>query len=65
MTQDSWKHVTDCTFTRCTFKEFDVVEYEVKGWTERLRVPGGWLYRVTMVDEQGPPNVSLCFVPAP
>ncbi len=35
--------------------------------TDRMRVPGGWLYRVTTDDNSsdGPPTVCMCFVPEP
>jgi hypothetical protein len=33
--------------------------------TWRLRVPGGWLYKVAEWDEDRWHNVQLCFVPQP
>lgn len=33
--------------------------------TWRLPVPGGWLYRDVMRDEDGNPTHAMCFVPDP
>jgi hypothetical protein len=33
--------------------------------TWRLRVPGGWLYKVTEWDEDHPRRMGVCFVPEP
>jgi hypothetical protein len=65
MIQHEWEHVTDSTFVRCRFESSEVIDEEAKAWTERLRVPGGWLYRVTIGVDEGAPSVTLCFVPEP
>jgi hypothetical protein len=45
---ESWQEVTD----------------EIQEETERLRVPGGWLYRTVIYDEKiVPVAVSMCFQP--
>lgn len=40
-------------------------EHSLKWYTERLRVPGGWLYRsAALYDaEEGGNAMALCFVP--
>lgn len=48
-----WETVTD--------SETEIAGHETSG-TERLKVPGGWLYR-TIVAGPGSVGVALCFVP--
>lgn len=33
--------------------------------TWRLKVPGGWIYKIYEQDEDHPPRITTCFVPAP
>lgn len=44
-----------------------VVDQHGYGDTERLEVPGGWLYRTTFAgaDQSAPPSVAMVFVPDP
>ena len=49
MTQ--WEMVNDTTVE-------DVAEY-----TERMRVPGGWIYRVSVYEETTCTSTALTFVP--
>ena len=65
MKKDEWQHVTDCTFVTQTIVDLCYQDVQTKAYTERLRVPGGWLYRVTMGVDEGTPSVTLCFVPTP
>jgi hypothetical protein len=41
----------------------DVSSPETGDHLERIRVPGGWLYRT--IRSKGPIAVAMCFVPAP
>ena len=49
-------------------KVWERVNEDVSEWTDRMKVPGGWLYRViiTWVDEDRidrDPGVAMVFVP--
>jgi hypothetical protein len=39
-------------------------DFDDEGYTERLGIPGGWLYR-TRIYEEGGPSVAMVFVPDP
>jgi hypothetical protein len=48
-----WEHITD----------WDHPDSSTATFTDRLPVPGGWIYRTQML--QGPHPVAMVFVPDP
>jgi len=48
--------------------EWELITNKDGDWTDRMAVPGGWLYRNTLRDdaqEHNPMLVTMVFVPGP
>jgi hypothetical protein len=63
-----WTLVREQTTSNKEHPEWEVLKinsFREGEQTERIRVPGGWIYRLESWDEGDPPTraVALCFVP--